>query len=358
MNLFYLKIYHPGFVKYNRKFKDLDLTVFNYNFPNFPDIDDPYYKALIEMRGLHFINETGEILSRPFHKFFNINERPETNVDTLNFENSNIVEKFDGSMIQISSFKNSDQLFIGTKMGSETEVAKLAQKMIGSKLDDLLIEDKENTHMFEFCSDENQIVIYHEEPKLVYLGSRNKISGEYNQSLRSDISNVNLNIELLKPLDVNLTEVKTKWKNREGVIVSWPNGNKVKMKTEDYLRKHSNVFISNNPKKMLLLSINNEVDDFKSIHSDNKNSVDKVTSIDVKYQKYLNEEINDLLDTFHINEHLKNDRKNYALSVINHRNSDILFKMLNDEYTLVEIVRDMREKHRIHVNEVVEKLGL
>ncbi len=67
-------------------------TVINYNVmmaDTFPDVIDDqasgmfeqydYYAALRrECRGIIFDTATGEILRRPFHKFFNVNEREET----------------------------------------------------------------------------------------------------------------------------------------------------------------------------------------------------------------------------------------------------------------------------------------
>jgi tRNA splicing ligase len=50
-----------------------------------------------ECRGLVFDNVTGELLSRPYHKFFNVNEKPETHVNKVNLATPHVIlEKLDG----------------------------------------------------------------------------------------------------------------------------------------------------------------------------------------------------------------------------------------------------------------------
>jgi len=87
-------------------------TVINYNVmmaDTFPDViidADPYdqasgvveqqdYNAAIrrECRGLIFDSKTGEILRRPFHKFFNVNEREETQDHVINLSRPHAIQK-------------------------------------------------------------------------------------------------------------------------------------------------------------------------------------------------------------------------------------------------------------------------
>ena len=49
----------------------------------FPPVVDYGTAVRREFRGIAFDVETGSVLSRPFHKFFNMNERPETEDLTL-----------------------------------------------------------------------------------------------------------------------------------------------------------------------------------------------------------------------------------------------------------------------------------
>ena len=54
-----------------------------------------------ECRGLIFDTKTGQLISRPYHKFFNAGERDETQLSKINlYEPHVVLEKLDGSMIR------------------------------------------------------------------------------------------------------------------------------------------------------------------------------------------------------------------------------------------------------------------
>lgn len=64
------------------------------------------FQMLREVRGLVFHAQTKQILSRPLHKFFNLNEMPETSIDRVStllanqqLEQFEVLEKMDGMMI-------------------------------------------------------------------------------------------------------------------------------------------------------------------------------------------------------------------------------------------------------------------
>ena len=68
-----------------------------------------------ECRGLIFYPD-GRIMSRPFHKFFNVDERPETQATALNMGVQHVVlNKLDGSFIRPVLINGGIRL--GTKMG-------------------------------------------------------------------------------------------------------------------------------------------------------------------------------------------------------------------------------------------------
>ena len=53
-----------------------------------------------ECRGLIF-DKAGVLISRPFHKFFNVNEREETQMNVIDLGQPHVImEKMDGSMIR------------------------------------------------------------------------------------------------------------------------------------------------------------------------------------------------------------------------------------------------------------------
>ena len=58
------------------------------------------WKIRRECRGLIFHAETGKLLSRRFHKFFNVNELDETDAEVIDLSKPYVLlEKLDGSFI-------------------------------------------------------------------------------------------------------------------------------------------------------------------------------------------------------------------------------------------------------------------
>ena len=136
-----------------------------------------------ECRGIIF-DKNGDLISRPYAKFFNVNEKPETKINNLNVSLPHIVlDKLDGSFIR--PFRTSDGVFrVGTKMG-ETEVAEYAKpffdKQNYKEFADWCI-DKNLTPIFEFMSRKQRIVVdYGDTDRLVLLAIRENYSGNYIQ---------------------------------------------------------------------------------------------------------------------------------------------------------------------------------
>jgi RNA ligase len=134
-----------------------------------------------ECRGLIF-DDDGYLMSRPFHKFFNINERDETQAHAVDMTQPHVImEKMDGSMIR--PILVDGYLRLATKMGV-TNVAMQAEEWLAAQdpaLKDWMrkcVEDSV-TPLFEWVSPFNQIVLAYEEADLVYLGTRCNTSGWY-----------------------------------------------------------------------------------------------------------------------------------------------------------------------------------
>ena len=133
-----------------------------------------------ECRGLKFSSD-GEIAARPFHKFFNIGEREETQTNTVDLGQAHtIMEKLDGSMIHPTMVNGYIRWM--TKMGI-TEVAMQAEEFIAknTRYKDFAIWciNEGLTPIFEWTSPFNQIVLPHEKENLTLLAVRNYITGEY-----------------------------------------------------------------------------------------------------------------------------------------------------------------------------------
>jgi RNA ligase len=133
-----------------------------------------------ECRGLKFA-PNGKIAARPFHKFFNVGEREETQSYLIDLSQSHtIMEKLDGSMIHPMMVDGYIRWM--TKMGITT-VSMQAEEFITkhTKYKDFAAWCIENqmTPIFEWTSPFNQIVLPYEEECLTLLAVRDNITGEY-----------------------------------------------------------------------------------------------------------------------------------------------------------------------------------
>jgi RNA ligase len=218
-----------------------------------------------ECRGLIF-DAAGNIMSRPFHKFFNIGEREETqpHVVALDMMFDHIVmEKMDGSMIRPLEVNGVFRL--GTKMGV-TDTSDAAEKIMtgNQKAWMKIMMEQGVTPIFEFISPDNRIVIKYDQPELVLLAIRNNITGEY-----IDIEFMRGN-EFFRVVDTygavngNLDEYIARQRGldgREGDIIRFANGHMLKVKNDWYVRIHKVKDQIRTDRHILKLLINNELDD-------------------------------------------------------------------------------------------------
>lgn len=136
-----------------------------------------------ECRGIIFDSKTGDIIRRPLFKFFNINERDETQLHNLDFSKEHWIDtKLDGSMIAV--FMHEGELVYGTKMVAP-DFHELVKKFVDASDVDYegfcrkVIADG-YTPIFEFMHPQKRIVIdYGKEPALTLLAVRHMVSGEF-----------------------------------------------------------------------------------------------------------------------------------------------------------------------------------
>jgi RNA ligase len=133
-----------------------------------------------ECRGLIF-DKSGQLISRPYHKFFNVNERDETQIDRIDLGQPHVIlEKLDGSMVRPVPI--GDAYRLGTKMGV-TDVSMQAEVWLVDhpNYDQFIRECLSNglTPIFEWVSRKQRIVIDYPEDNLILTAIRNNFTGEY-----------------------------------------------------------------------------------------------------------------------------------------------------------------------------------
>jgi RNA ligase len=218
-------------------------TVFNYHVILPDSFDCPIRR---ELRGMIFDTKSGFVLSRRFHKFFNLNEREETQIGNIDWSKPHTIErKLDGSMI--SPILTSHGIRWTTKMGITDTSMKCEQYIAGLKQYRLLAEslcDQGYTPIFEYTSPTSRIVIRYPEDKLTLLAIRENIDGKYvDLDAVAEIAeeyNIPCNLRRSAGADIKETvDIVRSLENDEGIVIVFEDGHRVKVKSDWYVSLHN-----------------------------------------------------------------------------------------------------------------------
>lgn len=202
-----------------------------------------------ECRGMLFDKE-GNIIRRPLHKFFNINEREETLAKNIDLSRPHVIlEKLDGS--SISAFWLDGGLQFGTRMGP-TEISDQALNFAMANDQYITycnaLTQTGYTPIFEWCSRSQRIVIDHPEDRLVLLAVRNNVTGVYLPYLEMCHDAQAFGIPCVQPVAVgyngstdDLVEIVRNLpmdQYGEGIVIRFDDGEMVKLKCDEYCLIH------------------------------------------------------------------------------------------------------------------------
>ena len=212
---------------------ELPLTIWNYSQTT--QYAGKWDDITLICRGLITDNETGEIVARPFRKFFNWEENKHT--PTKDFE---VFTKEDGSLGIAFNYKG-DWIF--ASRGSFTsDQAIWAAEFINENLVNgvAAMFNKDYTYLFEIVYKENRIVVnYGDYEGIILLGAINTKTGEelpYNK-----LSEYAYFFDVVRKYDgiADFGELKRMvGDNEEGFVIRFSNGDRMKIKGEEYLRLH------------------------------------------------------------------------------------------------------------------------
>ena len=154
---------------------------------NYSQIESPKMHPVVrECRGA-IMSKSGEVICRPFDRFYNLGEAPETQ-EHLDINRTIAVEKLDGSLIKLYHWNGSWELATRGSAFGENEVfdrgitfRQLALQALGlteeefqRTCSDNLQEDA--TYLFELTSPLNRVVTPYNETLMWFLGSRSNTS--------------------------------------------------------------------------------------------------------------------------------------------------------------------------------------
>jgi hypothetical protein len=362
-----LEKYHKDGLLHKQTHPTYDLTIWNYS----PKVqyDKLWDDITLQCRGL-VTNSKGEVVARPFKKFFNYEEHKPEDIPNEDYV---VYEKMDGSLgilfyyeeeltderryniwfnnnyetgmerffdpNNLPDFDNSyyeptpktkGEWILATR-GSFTSEQSIKGKEILDKKYDYSALRKDNTYLFEIIYPENRIVVdYKGEEKLVVLGVIHTETG--NEVPDSSLF-------FMQEGGWELVTVYKTWgegydllkeeisKDKEGYVIKFKNGFRMKIKGDEYIRLHR-----------ILTNISNR--DIWEYLKDNKPFDELLEKVPDEFNNWVKETARDLTVRFEniekdyreVFENLNNrnlSRKDFALRAKNYRHSNILFNMLD-----------------------------
>lgn len=216
----------------------------------FPPIDSSEFAALArELRGITFDATTGELLSRPYQKFFNAGEREEVLAQHIPFDDPHhVLEKLDGSMIHAFIAPDGDLVF-ATRWGVTPIARQAFEWHAGSDgggagraaLTDLAKSGF--TPIFEWTSPDNIVVVRHDRPALTLTAIRHRETGTYVAYDQLPGHAAALQVPLVEASGTvghweRFVERAVAETEGEGYVIRFADGHMLKIKNAIYARVH------------------------------------------------------------------------------------------------------------------------
>lgn len=263
-----------------------------------------------ECRGLIFRKSDGRIIRRPFHKFFNVGEKDETQPDVIRavLDDTSSLEKLDGSMIAPFEVVEGEIRW-GTKMG-DTDVAKMVLPFLEARPH--YVEFARTaimsgyTPIFEFCSRQQRIVIDYPVDRLVLTAMRSTIHGRYMPYDKLVQVAYDSYIEVVGELTFDQAA-----RDVEGVVLRTSEGHMLKMKCDAYVRIHKAKDKISVEKNAVDAILNNEIDDLLPELA--PEDQDRLNGLSDAVKAFLQDRSLELVNNVVEDVELFKDRKTYAL---------------------------------------------
>ena len=269
--------------KFKLKIKSYEhKTLFKYD-----QLISPTMMALPEVqecRGLILENGTWNVLSMAFEKFFNSEEG---NAHKIDWNTAHVLEKLDGSCIQVYWDWHKNAWFAGTTGTAEGE-GEVNNKM-GTTFNDLFWDtvnnkysfnecllNKDLIYVFELTTPYNIVVKPHGESSATILTVRNRETLAELSWKDLEMVSVSLGIPLVKKYDLNATNVGVLLRTFEGMVwhdegyvVVDANFNRIKIKNPAYVHAHHLKGKMGNHHIMGIIKTN-EIEEFAATFPDRK----------------------------------------------------------------------------------------
>jgi len=244
-----------------------------------------------EARGLILEKGTWKVMSLPFYKFFNSAEGHAAKID---WDTAHVLEKCDGTMIQLYWDWNKNTWWAGTTGTAEgegevnnklgTTFNELFWKTVADKYGltpDSRFLEKTFVYVFELTTPYNIVVKPHGESSVTLLAMRNRNTLDelpYN-ILRIKAEEI-INVPLVKSFDLNEGNVGKLLRTfedmmwyEEGYVVVDGNFNRIKIKNPAYVAVHH---LKSKTSEHAIMGVvkTNEIDEFAATFPDRKEEIE------------------------------------------------------------------------------------
>lgn len=227
--------------------EDRQLASITYNqiSPQF-SWDIPY---MLSARGLVVDMQTGDIVARPYPKFFNYGENERAKWPE-NISSITVEEKLDGSLAIISTYK--DELVVASSNSLTSKHVKLFTNYLKNNLtteqyNTLKELGKTYTILCEYVSPENTVVLHYTEENMILHGmiQTYQLDDAFSHEVSYDTLlsyGKLLGLDVVKQYEINslsdVNKLLETEKDIEGFVVKFDNGHRLKFKTKDYVQMH------------------------------------------------------------------------------------------------------------------------
>jgi hypothetical protein len=286
------------------------------------------FPEMQDCRGLILEMDTWKVMSIAFRKFFNSQEG---NAAKIDWSTASVLEKLDGTMIQVYWDWNKETWFAATTGTAEGE-GEVNNKM-GTTFNELFWDtvnnkynfnncllDKNHIYVFELTTPYNIVVKPHGESSATILTVRNRETLVELSGKDLEMVAISLGLPLVKKFDLNAKDIGAllhtfegmPW-SEEGYVVVDANFNRVKIKNPAYLAVHH---LKGKTAEHNILTIvkTNEIEEFASTFPERK---DELYKLKENYDK-LTETLNvtwEILRLAKPKEITPAEKKRYAMKV-------------------------------------------
>lgn len=256
--------------------EDGNLVLFKYSQTG----SDFFNPIVRECRGIILEKDTWRVVAYPFKKFFNFGEEY---ADKIDWESAVVETKEDGSLIKVYFYDGEWRVGTnGTIFAENAELNSGPYKNFRQLFDaaaekcglDFSRLNRYYTYNFELCSPFNVIICPQSEIRLIHIGTRNNRTF---QEVETDIGIPQPQRYALSSLEDCIAMTKTFDFTREGFVVKDKNYNRIKVKSEDYVRVHR---LANNgsmtKERAIELIRANELDEFFTYFPQHREYIERI----------------------------------------------------------------------------------